>query len=335
LTDQEKDGLKIDGHGWQVSFDTPMYIGRGTIRRVGSSKTTVVSLGKRQLALSNLDKVLYPTCGFTKGQVIEYYAKVAPVLLPHLRGRAITLKRFPDGVSKYAFFSKNLPKGAPDWFSTTAIEGTERTINYCLIEDIPSLAWVANLAALELHVPLERAHKPDVPTAIVFDLDPGPPAGLLECAKLALRLQQALAGVGLQAFVKTSGRKGLHVMVPLNTGTVPFSVTSQAARAMALVLARDDPKGVTVTNNKAERTGKVFIDWTRNAAHQTAAGAYSLRANEEPTVSTPLAWEELELAVKKRDTTRLIFTAAQVVERAAAHGDLFAPVLTLKQRLPR
>jgi bifunctional non-homologous end joining protein LigD len=301
---------------------------------VGSKIGTTVAIGKLQLSLSNLGKVFYPATGFTKGQVIEYYARIAPVLLPHLRGRAITLKRFPDGVEKKAFFSKNCPKNPPEWFRTVLLQGSEGTVNYCLIEDIPSLMWVANLAALELHVPLERAVKPDAPTAIMFDLDPGPPAGLLDCARLALRLLQALSGCRLEAFVKTSGRKGLHVMVPLNTST-SFAMTSQAARAIALVLARDDPKGVTVSNNKAERAGKVFIDWTRNAAHQTTAGVYSLRANEEPTVSTPVSWDEVEVAVKKKDAKRLAFTAPQVIDRVAAVGDLFAPVLTLKQQLPR
>jgi bifunctional non-homologous end joining protein LigD len=301
---------------------------------VGSKVSTVVAVGKHQLPLSNLGKVLYPASGFTKGQVIDYYARIAPVLLPHLRGRAITLKRFPDGVAKMAFFSKNCPKNPPEWFRTVTVQGADGTVDYCLIEDIPSLMWVANLAALELHLPLERALRQDAPTGIMFDLDPGPPAGLLECATVALRVRQALAGLGLQAFVKTSGRKGLHVMVPLNTGK-SYEATSQAARAMALVLGRDDPKGVTVTNNKADRAGKVFIDWTRNTAHQTTAAVYSLRANDEPTVSTPVLWEEVETAVRKRTVTGLTLTAPQVVDRVAAHGDLFAPVLTLKQKLPR
>jgi bifunctional non-homologous end joining protein LigD len=210
---------------------------------VASKISTTIAIGKHQLSISNLGKVYYPATRFTKVQVIEYYARIAPVLLPHLRGRAITLKRFPDGVEKKAFFSKNCPKNAPEWFRTVLVQGSEGTVNYCLIEDIPSLMWIANLAALELHAPLERASKPDVPTAITFDLDPGLPAGLLDCARLALRLRQALSGCRLEAFVKTSGRKGLHVMVPLNTPT-SFAMTSQAARAIALVLTRDDPKGV-------------------------------------------------------------------------------------------
>jgi bifunctional non-homologous end joining protein LigD len=301
---------------------------------VGSRISTVVAVGKHQLPLSNLGKLLYPASGFTKGQVIEYYARIAPALLPHLRGRAITLKRFPDGVEKKAFFSKHCPKNPPDWLRTVLVQGSEGTVNYCLIEDIPSLMWVANLAALELHVPLERAHRQDTPTAIIFDLDPVPPAGLLECATLALRVRQALSACGLESVVKTSGRKGLHVMVPLNSGA-SYARTSQFARALAMAMVRDDPKGVTATNSKTDRAGKVFIDWNRNTAHQTTAAVYSLRANDEPTVSTPLAWEELEAAVKKRNVKGLTFTASRAVDRVAAHGDLFAHVLTLKQKLPR
>jgi bifunctional non-homologous end joining protein LigD len=297
------------------------------------STSALVTVGKRRLTLSNLDKVLYPASGFTKAQVIEYYAKVAPVLLPHLKGRAVTLKRYPDGVDGQAFFSKNCPAHRPPWFKTVIVHG-EQTVEYCLIEEVASLIWVANLAALELHVPLEKAtsKQPDRPTAVIFDLDPGPPAGMTDCARLALTLRHTLEGVRLQSFVKTSGAKGLHVLVPMNTA-VTFEQTQSFARAVATVLAKADPKRVTANMSKAGRGGKVFIDWNQNELHQTTVCAYSLRAAEHPTASTPLGWEEVERAAGGRSSDRpLSFTAQDVLERAA--GEYWAPSLTLKQYLP-
>jgi bifunctional non-homologous end joining protein LigD len=289
----------------------------------------------RSPAFSNLSKVLYPS-GFTKGEVIDYYRRIAPVLLPHVRDRAITLKRYPNGSTSDFFFEKNCPVHRPGWVKTATVPSrrSEEGVNHCVLTDERSLLWVANLAALELHVPLAKISNPQRPTAMVFDLDPGPPAGLRECLQVGLRLRDVLAHLGLQCFPKTSGGKGLHVYVPLNTPGLTFEDTKAFAHAIASVFVKQNPAETTATMTKALRPGKVFIDWSQNDQHKTTAAAYTLRAREEPTASAPVTWDEVEHAARRNKPLLLVFTAPQVLRRAETLGDLFEPVLKLKQRLP-
>lgn len=294
-----------------------------------------VTVEGRSLSLSNLDKPLYPG-GFTKGQVVDYYARVAPVLVPHLAGRPITLKRYPNGVEGQSFYEKNCPSHRPDWVRTAPVWVSERhrTIEFCLIDDLPTLVWTANLAALELHPSLARAVDLDRPTSVVFDLDPGPPAGVLECARVAMWLREVLDGLGLESLVKTSGSKGLQLYVPLNSevgykeGTQPFSL------ALAQLLERRHPEAVVSLQRKDLRFGKVLIDWSQNTRSKTTVGVYSLRARPRPTVSTPVSWTEVEAALEADDAAALVFEASEVLERVARAGDLMAPLLTLRQELP-
>jgi bifunctional non-homologous end joining protein LigD len=297
--------------------------------------STIVEIDGRQLKLSNLDKVLYPEAGFTKGQVIDYYSRVAPALLPHLQGRPLTLKRYPDGVDSQYFYEKQCPSHRPPWVETAPVWSgqNQRTINFCLVNDLPTLVWVANLASLELHTALHRAQgstgSPDErwqPDSVVFDLDPGEPAALPECADVALWLREALEGLGLLSVVKTSGSKGMQLYVPLNT-PVTYDETKSFSRALAQVLERAHPKLVVSNMTKELRKGKVFIDWSQNDVHKTTVSVYSLRARPRPTVSAPLRWDEVEAGPP-------VLEAADVLERVAAEGDLFAPLLQLEQRLP-
>jgi bifunctional non-homologous end joining protein LigD len=295
---------------------------------------TVVEIKGRQLKLSNLDKVFYPT-GFTKGQMIDYYIRVAPALLPHLSGRPITLKRYPDGALSDFFYQKQCPVHRPDWLSTTPVwsEGNQRTVDYCLLQDVPALVWAANIAALELHSSLSLARDTRTPTVLVFDLDPGPPADVLDCAQVALWLKQIFDHHQMQSFPKTSGSKGLQVYVPLNT-PVSYYDTKVFARALAQLLEKRYPQAVVSNMRKKLRKGKVFVDWSQNDEHKTTVCVYSLRAKERPTVSTPVAWREIEVALKNRDPALLSFETHEVLARIERHGDLFAPVLSLKQKLP-
>ena len=299
------------------------------------AKRLDVEIGDRRLSLSNLDKVFYPEVGFTKGQVIDYYTRIAPAVLPHLRGRPLTLKRYPNGIDKPFFYEKQCPSHRPDWIETAAVWSghSSRTINYCLANDLPTLVWLANLADLELHTSLALARDVRAPTLIAFDLDPGPPATIVECAEVALRLREAFDHFGLEAFPKTSGSKGMQVYVPLNTPAT-YDATKTFARGLAQVLERRHPKLVLSDMSKQRRTGKVFVDWSQNDEHKTTVAAYSLRARERPTVSTPLLWEEVEAVADSGDPDELVFTSADVLERVAEHGDLFAPVETLEQELP-
>ena len=289
----------------------------------------------RRLSLSNLGKVFYPATGFTKGQVIEYYTRIAPVLLPHLRGRHLTLKRYPDGVDGQFFYEKQCPRHRPDWVRTARvpIRTDGRSIDYCLVEDLATIVWLANLADLELHTPLAHAAAPDAPTMIAFDLDPGPPATIVECAEVAWRLREAFDLLGLVAFPKSSGSKGMQLYVPLNTPT-SYRATKSFAQGVAQVLERRHPELVVSEMRKDLRPGKVFIDWSQNDEHKTTVCVYSLRARERPTVSTPVTWDEVEAVLRSRDPEDLAFTSDQVLARVAAHGDCFAPVLELEQELP-
>ncbi|MGH9499322.1 MAG: non-homologous end-joining DNA ligase [Terriglobales bacterium] len=301
-----------------------------------AGKPQIVEIDGRRLTLTNLDKVLYPAAGFTKGQMVDYYARIAPVLVPQLAGRPLTLKRYPEGVDKEYFFEKNATKHRPDWVKTAPIwsERNGHDINYLLANDLPTLIWIANLAGLELHPSLSLAKDITCPTMLVFDLDPGPPANIVQCSQVGLWLREIFEHFGLQSFPKTSGSKGLQIYVPLNTPT-SYDETKPFAHALARLL-ESDHRGLVVSDMKKElRVGKVLVDWSQNDEHKTTIGVYSLRAREQPTVSTPVKWEEVELALKKKDAGLLVFDAGQVLKRVEKMGDLFAPVLKLKQKLPK
>jgi bifunctional non-homologous end joining protein LigD len=294
-----------------------------------------LQVGDRELAVSNLDKVLYPQAGFTKGDLIDAYADLAEVLLPHLRGRPVTLKRYPDGVEGKFFYEKRSPKHRPDWVATARIwsESHKAEIDYTLVEDLPTLIWTANLANIELHTALARVDDLDRPDSLVFDLDPGAPADVLDCARVALRLRALFAQLGLDCYAKTSGSKGLHLHAPLN-GTATFAQTRPFAKAVAEVMEARFPDEVVSRQAKARRAGRVLIDWSQNDSHKTTASVYSLRAKERPTASTPLEWEEVEAAADGGDPTALVFTIDDLLCRIALKGDLYAPLLSRKQELP-
>jgi bifunctional non-homologous end joining protein LigD len=299
------------------------------------SKPQIVEIDGRHLSLTNLDKVLYPATGFTKGQVIDYYARIAPTLVPHLAGHPLTLKRYPGGVDQEYFFEKNATKHRPDWVKTAPIwsGGNQRNVNYILADDLATLVWVANLAALELHPSLSLAKDIACPTAMVFDLDPGPPANIVQCSQVGIWLREIFEHFGLQSFPKTSGSKGLQIYVPLHTPT-SYDATKPFAHALARLLEQEHPELVVSDMKKELRNGKVLVDWSQNDEHKTTVSVYSLRAREHPTVSTPIEWEEVERALKKKDASVLVFEAGQVLERVQKRGDLFEPVLKLKQKLP-
>jgi bifunctional non-homologous end joining protein LigD len=296
---------------------------------------SAVDIQGRHLKLSNLEKVLYPAADFTKKDVIDYYARIAPAIIPHLAGRALTRKRYPDGVDGEPFFEKNAPMHKPDWVKTAPIWSgrNRRTIHYILADDLATLVWLANLAALELHPSLALAKDITCPTEMVFDLDPGPPANIVQCCQVGLWLREIFEHFGLQSFPKTSGSKGLQIYVPLNTPTT-YEATKMFSHALAQLLEHEHPDLVLSEMSKQARTGKIFVDWSQNDEHKTTVAVYSLRARERPTVSTPLDWEEVEQALKKKDASRLVFEAGQVIARFEKMGDLFEPVLELKQRLP-
>jgi bifunctional non-homologous end joining protein LigD len=300
-------------------------------RGMKDAETTVE---RRELKLSNLDKVLYPKTGFTKGDVISYYAAIAPVMLRHLAGRPLTVTRWPDGVEAKSFFQKQAPAHRPEWVRTATVASASKPIDYTLADDLPTLVWLANLAAIELHVPLARAEAIERPTALVFDLDPGAPATIVECCQIALQLQGMFEQLGLETYAKTSGSKGLQVYVPLNSAKITYERTKPFAKAVAELLEETQPELVVSRMTKARRTGKVLIDWSQNDAKKTTVCAYSLRATERPNASTPLDWDEVRAGRDSGDPASLAFEAAQVLERVAERGDLFAPVLSLVQELP-
>jgi bifunctional non-homologous end joining protein LigD len=297
---------------------------------------SAVDIQGRHLKLSNLEKVLYPAVGFTKQKVIDYYARIAPAIIPHLAGRALTRKRYPDGVEGEPFFEKNAPMHRPEWVKTAPIwSGRNRkTIHYVVADDLPTLIWLANLAALELHPSLALAEDITCPTEMVFDLDPGPPATIVQCCQVALWLREIFEHFDLQSFPKTSGSKGLQIYVPLNT-PVTYESTKMFSHALAQLLEHDHKDLVLSEMSKQARTNKVFVDWSQNDEHKTTISVYSLRAREHPTVSTPVKWQEVEQALKKKDATLLVFEAGQVLDRVEKMGDLFESVDTLKQKLPK
>jgi bifunctional non-homologous end joining protein LigD len=284
-----------------------------------------VNVEERRLSLSNLDKVMYPEVGFTKGQVIDYYTRIAPVLLPHLRDRPLTMKRYPDGVEGEFFYEKRIPSHAPEWVRREQVG----KIEYIVCDELPTLVWLANLADLELHPSLSLVDDENRPTVMAFDLDPGPPAGLTECCEVALLLRDALSQLGLESVPKTSGSKGIQVYVPLNVEQIDYDHGTKAlSKALARLLETRHPKLIVSQQKKELRRGKVLIDWSQNDENKTTVCVYSLRARERPTVSTPLRWEELD------DPDALVFEASDVLERVEEHGDLFAPVVKLRQELP-
>jgi bifunctional non-homologous end joining protein LigD len=287
----------------------------------------------REIKLSNLDKVLYPKVGFRKRDVIGFYDAIAPVLLPHLEGRPLTLKRYPNGVDAPFFYEKNAPSHRPVWVPTARVPTGSKTIEYVVCEDRPTLVWLANLADLELHTSLSRADDIGRPTTLAFDLDPGEPATIVECCRVGLLLEGMFRGLGLQSFPKTSGSKGLQVYVPLNSPTT-YDVTKGFAKAVAELLEREEPKLVVSRQTKTLRRGKVLVDWSQNDEHKTTANVYSLRARDRPTVSTPLTWDEVREGAEHGDPERLVFDADMVLARVEEHGDLFGPVVSLVQQLP-
>jgi len=302
-----------------------------------SDKTTV-QVGDRRLAITNLTKILYPQTGFTKGEVLDYYARVAPVLLPHLAGRPLTRKRYPNGVDGPSFFEKNAPRGTPEWVRTVTlpVPGStmnRETIDFVIVEDLPTLVWTANLASLELHVPQwkvgPRGAVQDA-DLLVLDLDPGPPATIVECCEVALLLKRILESDGLTGYAKTSGSKGMQLYAPLRP--TPADDTRLYARSLARRLEKQRPDLVVSDMTKALRHGKVLVDWSQNAAAKTTVAPYSLRGRPEPTVSTPVTWDEVAACGSPEE---LVFLSDAVLNRvAAADGDLLADLVTLttKQR---
>jgi bifunctional non-homologous end joining protein LigD len=301
---------------------------------VPATKRLEVEIDGRVLSLSNLTKVMYPRSGFTKGQVVDYYTRIAPAVLPHLRGRPLTLKRYPDGVEGQFFYEKNCPTHRPEWVPTAPVRLSSKTIDFCLADDLPTLVWLAQIGDLELHTSLAKADDVERPTILAFDLDPGPPATIVECARVALDLRAIFDHLGMQAFPKTSGSKGMQVYVPLNVPGITYDDTKPFAQGLAQLLERRSPDLVVSDMKKTLRTGKVLVDWSQNDEHKTTVAVYSLRARERPTVSTPITWDEVEAATRSGDPEDLAFTSDDVLARVAEHGDLFAPVAVLEQPLP-
>jgi bifunctional non-homologous end joining protein LigD len=331
-------GLREDKPASEVELerptdpDSPSLTARAVKRPRNKAAVTVEG---RELELSNLGKVLYPKTGFTKGELIDWYARIGEVLLPHLQGRPLTLKRYPEGVEGKHFYEKRCPGHRPDWVTTASIYSDRHKgeIDYCVVEDLPTLVWAANLANVELHTSLSRCADMERPTAMVFDLDPGAPADVVDCSQVALWLRGLFEQLGLECYPKTSGSKGMQLYVPLN-GDVTYDDTKPFAKAVAETLERKFPDRVVSQMSKLRRPGKVLIDWSQNDRHKTTVCVYSLRAKERPTVSTPLEWDEVEAALEAGDAEALVFDHAAVLERVEAKGDLFAPLLSEEQELP-
>ncbi len=294
----------------------------------------VVEMDGRRLPVSNLEKDLYPSYGFTKADILSYYRRIAPFILPHLKDRALTLKRYPEGVEKDFFFEKRCPTHRPDWVRTAEVSHDGERMTVCVVDDLQTLLWAENLASLELHVPLARVGSPRTPDFMVFDLDPGDGSGILECAQVALVLRDLLSRLELECQVKASGRKGLHVYVPLNHVGTTFEETKTFSKTVALVLQKHYPDLVTARMAKKERTARVFINWSQNDASKTMISVYSLRAREKPFVSFPLAWKDVEDAARTGDPARLLVMSTEAVSRAESAGDLFGELLTKEQKLP-
>jgi bifunctional non-homologous end joining protein LigD len=298
-------------------------------------KALEVEVDGRSLRLTNLDKVFWPQVGFTKGQMIDYYTRMAPHLLPHLEGRPLTLKRYPNGIEGEMFYEKNCPRHRPEWMQAAKVwsRGNDRWMYFCVVDDLPSLVWVSQLGTVEWHTSLST--KPDLehPRTLVFDFDPGPPATIVECCRVAGLVREWLEGHKLKGFCKTSGSKGLQLYVPLN-GDAGYDVTKKISHGIATKLEREHPKEVVSRQVKDLRGGKVLIDWSQNDPNKTTVNVYSLRARDRPTVSTPITWDEVAACAESGDPNRLVFDSAAVLERVEKQGDLFEPVLKLRQQLP-
>jgi bifunctional non-homologous end joining protein LigD len=295
----------------------------------------IVEIAGKRLSLANLEKDLYPSYGFTKAHVLEYYWRMADFILPHLKNRALTLKRYPEGVDKDYFFEKRCPRHHPDWVETAEIiKDDEETMTYCIVNDLKTLMWVENLASIELHVPLGRAASPETADSMVFDLDPGDHANILNCTRVALILRNLLSELQLTSYIKTSGKKGLHLYVPLHRKETTFDDTKAFSKAVAEIMQKNYPDLVTAKMAKEYRKGKVFINWSQNDSSKTMICVYSLRAREKPYVSFPLEWNELESLASQDDPEKLQVTHSEAVSRAEKSGDLFQEVLTKKQKLP-
>jgi bifunctional non-homologous end joining protein LigD len=305
------------------------------VQNAAHDSEQTVNVDGRTVKVTNLDKVLYPAAGFTKSEVIDYYVRIAPVLLPHLEDRPLTLKRYPNGVDGEFFYEKRCPTHRPDWVETTDVWSEKRgkTIPFCLVNDLPTLVWTSNLADLELHTSLSKQPQLDTPTILAFDLDPGEGADVLTCCEVAQHLKGLLESLGLECFAKTSGSKGLQIYAPLNTA-VTYEQTSPFAKTIAQSLEKRHPKLVVSNMRKVLRVGKVLVDWSQNNEHKTTICAYSLRAKQEPTVSTPVKWSEITGALRSKKADRLTFLPQDVLARVERFGDLFEPVLSLKQSLP-
>jgi bifunctional non-homologous end joining protein LigD len=310
----------VDSNSPEALFDSVERLPEGAL---------LIVTEDRELRITNWDKVLYPETGFTKGDLVSYYARIAPVVLPHLHDRPLTLKRYPNGVNEKYFYEKQSPSHRPEWVQTVRIGD----VNYTLAQDRPTLVWLANLADVELHTSLSLAARPERPTMMVFDLDPGAPAGIVECCEVGLVLHGLFEQLGLESVVKTSGSKGMQVYVPLGT-EVDYRATKPFAKRVAEVLEQRMPELVVSRMTKRIRAGKVFVDWSQNDDFKTTVNVYSLRARERPTVSTPVSWDEVAACRERRDERLLTFEADEVLARAAQQGDLFAPVLSVKQQLP-
>lgn len=294
-----------------------------------------VEIAGRRVSLSNLEKDLYPSYGFTKAHILEYYRRISKFILPHLHDRALTLKRYPEGVDGDYFFEKRCPAHRPAWVKTAEVRrGGKEGMTVCLVNDLGALIWVENLASIELHVPLARAGSPDTPDSLVFDLDPGDGADILDCSRVALILRDLLSGLRLASCVKSSGRKGLHVYVPLNRAETTFEDTRRFTKAVAGIMQKNYPDLVTEKMAKEHRKKRVFINWSQNDVSKTMICVYSLRAREKPVVSFPLAWKELEKSAGRGDPEGLQVLHDEAVRRAEEQGDLFREVLAKKQKLP-
>jgi bifunctional non-homologous end joining protein LigD len=298
---------------------------------------TTVTIEGHEVPLTRLDKVLYPEAGFTKGDVIAYYREIGTVLLPHLKDRALTMKRYPDGVGKFFFYEKNCPDYRPKWVRTAPVysHGRGAMMHYCLANNLASLVWMANLADLELHTSLARKSHVERPTMMVFDLDPGEGADILNCCEVAFWLREKLTALGLESFPKTSGNKGLQLYVPINQATTTFARTKALARQLGDEIVAEHPEAAVTKMLKTLRRNKVLIDWSQNDAYKTTVCVYSLRATPKPQVSTPLTWDEVETLHRRGNPDNFRFSPDAVLARVEKHGDLFGPVLELKQKLPR
>jgi bifunctional non-homologous end joining protein LigD len=327
-------GLREDKEAEEVVAEQVQEAAIERVKELADGKVLVRVEG-RELKLSNLDKVLYPKTGFTKGDLIDFYVRIAPVLLPHLHGRPLTLKRYPDGVEGQHFYEKRCPAHRPDWVQTASIWSDRhgKEIDYCLAQDLPTLVWLANLADIELHTSLSMAEEMQRPTAMVFDLDPGEPADIVDCCQVGVWIRGMLGQLGLESHAKVSGSKGLQVYVPLNSEET-YDQTKPFAKAVAETLEKQFPDRVVSRMTKKIRPGKVLVDWSQNDDYKTTVSVYSLRARERPTVSAPVRWEEVEAVLESEDRDSLVFEAGRLLERVDEEGDLFAPVLTRGQELP-